>query len=280
MRGNELLDKMAFIDQKFIEAAEIRPKKRKRPYLKWAAAAACFVLIAAAAIPAVLNRTSTRPENFDQSGTCPESLTVNGTEYVISPHLAVSDELPAGFAYAGEADLGFKETCPYYTDPSTPEWVYVYQEVYTDGTVDETGSLARTDAHNAYMRYVDSRLRGKDLICVDGNYYISMWSADAYGDTPDVIKEYYDSMKNAYGIRIEGSAPDGFVSAGTAEFSGYDTVPRGELASNNGKNEIFTNPAEPDVVLEATEWYTAPSGSSGEVKHTGFDVYIRYDCPF
>jgi hypothetical protein len=57
------------------------------------------------------------------------------------------------------------------------------------------------------------RGRGKALICFAGNYYISMWSAACYGDDPDVTREYYDTMAERYGTRIEGAVPDGFVLA-------------------------------------------------------------------
>ncbi len=50
MRGNEFLDKMELIDPAYVEAADAEPKK-KRAWMKWAAAAACLCLIAAAALP-------------------------------------------------------------------------------------------------------------------------------------------------------------------------------------------------------------------------------------
>ena len=45
MRGNEFLDKMGLIDQKYIEAADKMPVKRKNTWIKWAAIAACLCLI-------------------------------------------------------------------------------------------------------------------------------------------------------------------------------------------------------------------------------------------
>ena len=47
MRGDELLDKMDLIDQKYVEAAESRP--RRRNWIKWGAMAACFGLAVAGA---------------------------------------------------------------------------------------------------------------------------------------------------------------------------------------------------------------------------------------
>ena len=194
--------------------------------------------------------------------------------------MAVSNELPDGFLYAGEASVGGFDDCPYYTNPDKPEWVYVYQQVWTDGTVDETGTLNRTEPHHAYVRYVDVRLRGKKLVCCSGAYYISMWGAVCFGDRPDVTQEYYDEMAARYGIRIEGAVPDGFEFAGTAAFSGDDTIPTGELASNQAAADVYYDPADPAVILVETFWYTATAKEHGQTRHDGFDVYIRYDCPF
>ena len=236
----------------------------------------------AVAIPTMFHQPAETPQDTVEPGadsTGPAGLTVNGIKYLISSHISVTDELPDGFLYAGETAVGGFASCPYYANPDMPEWVYVFQEVLTDGTVDSTGTLNRTDPHDAYVRYVDIRLRGKDLVCYNGNYYISMWSAKPYGDSPDVSYEYYNEMENTCGIRVEGVAPDGFVSVGSAEFSGYDTIPRGVLASNVGVHEVYANSNEPDVVLIPTYWYTHTKEEGKETRHDGYNVYIRYDCP-
>lgn len=44
MRGNELLDKMELVDPAYVEAADVKPKK-KRVWQKWGALAACLCLI-------------------------------------------------------------------------------------------------------------------------------------------------------------------------------------------------------------------------------------------
>lgn len=247
--------------------------------MKWGALAAVLCIAAVFAVSAMFRRPAGSLDDTMDPGDGPPSLAVSGANYVVSHHLAVSDELPDGFVHAGEANVGGFEGCPYYTNPDMPEWVYVYHEVYTDGTVDATGTLNSTEPHDAYVRYVDSRLRGRDLVCCNGAYYISMWSAQTYGSSPDVSHEYYGRMKSAYGVRIEGAAPDGFVSAGRAEFSGYDMIPRGGLASNTDVSEVYVNPDEPDVVLVPTGWYTHTKEESEETRHEGYNVYIRYDCP-
>ena len=53
MRGNELLDKMELIDPVYVEASDAAPPKKKNSLIRWGAMAACFCLIAAAAITAL-----------------------------------------------------------------------------------------------------------------------------------------------------------------------------------------------------------------------------------
>ena len=273
MRGNELLDKMELADPAYVEAADRKPLRKSRGWIPWAAAAACLCLLIAA-IPVFSQKPSTPQEGTTDYGG-PPRVAVNGRTYVISPYLANAEELPDGFTYAGTTDVdnGF-EDCAYYTNPDIPEWIYVYQEVRTDGTVDETGTLVSTPPHNAYTRYVDERLRGKKLVCFDGNYYISMWSAWYSGEDPDVIEAYYEKIYEQYGIQIEGAVPDGFTLAGTAAFSGDDTVPKGTLASNEGEVEVYYDASNPEVILVEARWFTVQGA------HDGFDVYILYDCPF
>lgn len=279
MRKEDLYKAIGDISEQRIAEAQM-VKKKKPAWVKWGALAACLCLLIA--VPVVLHQPAETPhEVVDPSSdaTGPAGLTVNGIKYLISSYVSVADELPAGFSYAGETDVGGFENCPYYVNPDMPEWVYVRQEVLTDGTVDATGTLNRTEPHDAYVRYVDVRLRGKDLVCYNGEHYISMWSAQYYGDIPDVSREYYEAMESEHGIRIEGDVPDGFISAGTAEFTGQDTVPRGTLSSNQGAHEVYINPDEPDVVLVPTYWYTHTKEEAKETRHEGFDIYIRYDCP-
>jgi len=279
VRGHELLDKMELVSPAYVEAAEQPPKNKKAAWLRWAPIAACICILIS--LPILIFYPAETPQDTmapSSPGDGPPNLVKDGIVYYISSYLSVTEELPEGFVYAGEADVGGFENCPYYVNPEMPEWIYVCQEVRTDGTVDATGTMNPAEPHDAYVRYVDELLRGRDLVCYNGMYYISLWSAKPYGNNPDVTNEYYDAMQARYGIRVEGEAPEGFVCAGVAEFTGYDTVPRGTLASNQGADEIYVNPDEPDILLVSTQWYTAPQ-ENGETRHEGFDVYIRYDCP-
>lgn len=277
MRKEAFAEVLGDIDARYI--AEARQTRRKPVWRKWGAAAACLCLMAglAAAIGGV--QPAETPKDAAELTGGPPALTVNGATYLISPYLSSEQDLPEGFDYAGEIRIG-DDVCPYYTAPDTPEWVYVYQEVLTDGTVDETGTLNRCEPHPAYVRYVDSRLRGRDLICRNGAYYISMWSAECYGSDPDVSRERYDELEARYGVRIEGAVPDGFAYAGSAVFTGKDTIPTGQLASNTGEVAVYDAPADPDVLLVETDWVTAPAAGSHETRHEGFNVYLRYDGPF
>lgn len=303
MRGDEFLDKMGLVDPAYVEAADRVPVRKKRKRIncasvtdrmsvckgssraKWAAVAACLCL-AIAAVPFLINVTENLRDETDDAGISEEAgptyFVAGDRRYVISAYLSVTDELPDGFEEAGAVDLsGGFEHCPYYVNPDIPEWIYVYHEVRTDGTVDGTGTLKDTPPHDAYVRYVDERLRGRDLICYEGTYYTSLWNATSYGDEPDVTQEEFDTIDRLYGPRIEGNVPEGFVLAGTAEFSGYETVPVGRLASNKEAAKVYYNPDDPDVIFVETHWFTAPEQEGGgEVRHEGFDVYMRYDCPF
>ena len=278
MRGEEFLDKMELIDPEFIEKAEEKPKKRRT--IKWISAIAACVCILAV-IPIINSEPPETPryETEDPGEMAPNITSSDGIKFFISPHIVVFDELPEGFEYAGKANAGGFENVPYYTNPDVPEWIYVYHEVNTDGKIDSTGTLIPTEPHNAYVRYVDVRIRGADLIFIDGNYYISMWSAKSYGDYPDVSAEYYDRIENTYGIRVSGEVPEGFSFLGTTVFSGYDTVPKENLHCNCGNFDVYANPDEPEVILVSTQWHTAESDKNGTI-NKGFDVYIKYECPF
>ena len=277
MRKEDFAEVLGEINENYVKEAEIIKKVKKPIWLKWGAVAACLCLVVGIAILMIFHQPAEIPND---SGDGPSSLTVNGVNYLVSSYLSVSDELPEGFIYTGETSVGGYERCPYYTNPDMPEWVYVYHEVLTDGTVDETGTLNRTDPHNAYVRYVDVRLRGKGLVCYNGEYYISMWNAEYYGDSPDVTREYYDEMDALYGKHIVGAAPNGFEFVGTAVFTGTDTIPTGYLASNKKDIAVYYNPDAPAVILVETYWFTATAEENGQTRHDGFDVYIRYDCPF
>lgn len=276
MNSEDLYRAIGEISDQRLAAAGAPPKKR-RPLLRWAPLAACLLLCAGLALFALLPRDA--PPEEPASGDGPPSLTVDGRSYLISSHLAVETALPEGFTLGGETEVAGVGRCTYYQNPDLPEWIYVLQEVRTTGEVDGSGTLVPAEPHEAYARYVDARLRGRDLLSVDGVLYISLWSADEWSETPDVDGGRSAAVREQYGVRIEGEAPSGFTLRGTAEFSGYDTIPKGALSSNLRQGAVYVSAEEPDLVLFATTWYTAPDAETGEQKHSGFDVYLLYEGP-
>ena len=160
MSKDRVIDSLGRIDDDMIQSVETLRRKKKRPaWVKWGAMAACLCLVVAVAIPTIFYQPPESPHDTMDPGDGPSNLIVDGVTYLISPHLAVSDELPDGFELAGEASVGGFDNCPYYTNEDMTEWVYVYHEVRTNGAVDATGTLVSTDPHNAYVRYVDEQLR-------------------------------------------------------------------------------------------------------------------------
>ncbi len=278
MKAENLVKAIGEIDEELIfNAFNDKPKKKKFSFESFITVAACLCLVAI--IWAVFPQSAT-PEEPGENNTAdgenctPASLKYNGRKYIISSYLSIENELPIGFTEAGMCSIGGEREYPFFVNPDTPEYVYVYHTVYTNGEVDSSNTLINTPPHKAYVLYVDERLRGDDLIAYNGDMYISLWSADYYGNTADVTEEYYNYYYEKYTLRIEGDAPEGFKSAGITVFTGHDTVPKKWLASNIGKAEVYYNLDEPNVLLFATTWHTVKG------IHYGYDVYIKYDCPF
>ncbi len=279
MKVPRVVTAMNYLDDDLIsDAIEYSPKKKKPVWMKWSALAACLCLVVVTAFSLF-----TPPAEEPQEGTdfgLPANFTSSGSTYFISPYLVSFEVLPNGFSKAGEVEISGIGKCPYFVNSNMPEWIYVYHEIRTRGEVDATGTLINTEPHLAYVRYVDERLRGKDLLCVGDKMYISMWSVNLY-ETPDITWEYHDAIDEEYGNRIEGMPPEGFELAGIAEFSGYDSVPSGELTMNTDSAEVYLSKSDPNIALVDTHWYTAPQETGGdEVRHDGFNVYVLYDCPF
>lgn len=106
-------------------------------------------------------------------------------------------------------------------------------------------------------------------------------------DDRSIVKLYWNrdqqdanEMEAKYGVRIEGDAPDEYILAGTTEFTGYDTVPKGYLASDTEEAEVYYNPDNLSVIYVETYWFTHTAEENEETRHEGYNVYILYDCPF
>ncbi len=252
------------LDSKYIEkAANYRVKKKRRAWIRWGAAAACICLVALAAITQIKRFTGSKtPTDYG----LPLSLELGDRVFMESSYSTSADTLPEGFSASGQVKLSSNKVCPYYTNPEIPEWVYVCLDSDFSG--------------NSYVRYVDERLRSRKLLSCGDSIYISLWTANLY-ETPDISPEYKAELKAKYGLSIEGEPPAGFELAGVAQFTGYDTVPKAGLAMNTDAAEVYLSKAQPEIALVATKWYTAPETPGEEdVLHCGFDVYVRYDCPF
>lgn len=264
MNKEQLSDILGEIDDAFLEEAELyRANHRHTAALRIAALAACLCLVLTAVLLPLARRIASAPESpLSTPGDIAPHLVLDGRTYMISPYLEVTDTLPEGFSYACRAPVGGFDACDCYTNPATPAWIYVHQAVYDNVT---------GEAPMKYVRYVDLSIRGKDFVCVDDTVYVSLWSI-----APDESPQLYARAKETYGISIKGDAPAGFISLGKADFSGYDTIPQGKLSSNTGAEEILSCPDDPDILLVSTAWHTVPD-ESGEMRHTGWNTYIRWN---
>lgn len=267
MNGETLLAAIGDIGDDLIVAAA--QPRRVRHVRRWAAACLCLILAGAAAWLA-LPRAET-PETDTRDG--PPSVTLDGRTYVISPYLHVEAACPAGFRQGGTVDVAGEGPCAYFVSEEEPAWVYVLQTVRTDGAIDAHGALIPTAPHLAYARYVDARIRGSDYVCRDGTLYVSLWCA--HGEDAD----YAAAVQETWGIRLEGAPPAGFCRAGTAAFSGHDTVPTGALGSNTGEEEVWYDPQDARILLVSTSWHTATAEEGRDTRHTGFNVYVRCQDP-
>lgn len=198
---------------------------------------------------------------------------VNGVKYLSSSHGAVFEECPPGFVYGGETELD-GESVPCYVNPAMPEWVYLYQTCWNQWT---------REYYPAYVRYVEETLRGLTLLRYDGQLYARLLDVDylllkpAYQQDAELVKRF-DSADTRYGWRFEGAAPAGFSPLGITVFEGYDTIPSSELGVNFlGKRQVWCSSAEPDVLLVEADWSTHSAQEDKETRHSGFQVYIRFD---
>jgi len=269
VKETDLLYALGEISDTFVEEA-LPPLKKPSLLRRIAAAAACLCLLAgifALALPG-----ETDPAEKPADAALPPSVDHAGCRYIISPRIVLSESCPEGYTLAGVCELG-----EYYVNPNVPEWVYVLQEVTTNGRVDASGTLERTEPHMAYVRYVDARIRGRDFVSIDDVVYISLWSAQLHGSSPDISRESYDAAIQRWDVRLEEErAPKDLQILGTAAFSGWDTIPEGKLSSNTGTENIAVLPDTDEVVFVSTEWHTA-GDELGEMHHTGWNVYVQWN---
>lgn len=247
MNSENLLYAIGNINDELIENAT----KPRFNYKALVSIAACLCIIIA--LPFFF-----APQEPEAMGGAP-SIAVNGTNYIISPYVAISDNIPEGFVFGGKEKI-VNEKCEYYISSNNPYWVYVYQQVRTNGKTDSNGTLISTEPHYAYVRYVRADIRGKDLIMVNGSLYASVWSYNT---------------DNSPSPRTE-TLPEGFEYYGETAFCGYDTIPEKELESNTGIAQVYVSLAEPNAVLVSTSWHTATGDENGETLHKGYNFYVPF----
>lgn len=237
MNAHQLLDALGGVREDFIrEAAPVPPAAKRRRV--WPA-------LAAACLAAVLAVGGLWPRPSSGTGETRDgapSVTVDGTLYIISPHLRAVRELPEGFVYTGEVEFD-GEPHAYYTSPDRPEWVYLFHNCYD--------SVTQT-TFDGYIRYVEESLRGLCLLRYQGKVYVFLNDTRYFPFSREVDpadQARYDRVEAAYGAALQ-DLPEGFVPVGNAVFDGYDLVPTSELGSNTVPcQEILADPEDPEVLL-------------------------------
>lgn len=254
-------------------------KTPSQPRARWPiiCIAACLILAAALALPRILGGKEEPFYGAPAGGNDDRYFELNGRTYGYSGRASdITNDLPEGFSLAGHIAI-FGEELPYYTNPDQSQLLYIRTMVQTNGEVDSTGTIIRTEPHLGYILYVEEGLYHRDLISYNGQLYISMWSAVSYGEDPDVTDEFYTRMEETYGLTTD-SLPEGFTSVGTAEFSGFYAIPTGPLSfngrigSNDAPIEVFASSAMDDVIFASVVSSSTRPSSGGE-----YDTFIRCD---
>lgn len=310
MNNIQLIHALGGIDQDLIAACcEDFPRRKKGHLLRYASiAAACLVCLGAVLM--IIHRGSTpedivQPPDSDTTpdpgtpstdpGTTPENPPViqapeGDDPHCARPHVHINGEIfgvtihressyadcPEGFVYAGEAeDSGY--LFPYYANPDYPYLVYVYHDV---AIKDGRGVVVGTE--KKYVRYVHIDLCGDRYISYNGELYVSILDAKyaEFKNYPYVSREFLAEMEQRYrrGYARE-ELPASFTLIGTADFSGYDIIPTGELQTNVPKGgelqtnlsgaEVYYDSECPDVLALAI-WKSA-----NHLYPTSYDIYIR-----
>lgn len=91
MRGNELLEKLNYLDTDLITAAGEKPKQESKPWLKWIVAAACLALVTAICTPMLKQNQPAILENSQISGQ--QSDTLVPTDTTISDPTHATQEI-------------------------------------------------------------------------------------------------------------------------------------------------------------------------------------------
>ena len=119
--------------------------------------------------------------------------------------------------------------------------------------------------------------RKEDAICQTQQKYGAYLSKIAY----NILADFEDSEEcvNDTYLKAWNSMPTHRPSVLSTYLGKIARQLSIDVYRNEGAYEVYVNPNEPDVILVSTQWHTAPVGENGEKDHSGFNVYIRYNCP-
>ena len=132
MRGSELLEKMELVDPDYVAAAEAPPRKRRNPWLRWGAMAACLCLVIGG-IWLIGRQGGAEPQPGPGSSSAgPGPGVVNGLERVTVP------ELRQGMGYEGILCYDISD----YRDgnPWREDMALTTLPVYRNGSYDASGA--------------------------------------------------------------------------------------------------------------------------------------------
>lgn len=131
MRGNDFLDKMELIDPAYVEAADVKPSKRKNVWIKWGAMAACMCLVVVG-ILTIERQSAPNPPDF------------TNLELIMIPKLSVSGMGFEGYMYYDISELNNG-------NPWSENMNITFLPVYKNGAYDSSGAGVPTGLSEAEM---------------------------------------------------------------------------------------------------------------------------------
>lgn len=150
----------------------------------------------------------------------------------------------------GVVEDGYYNGDPYYVNYSDPIRLYI--------------------RHNdKYEMLIHDILWQKELLCYNGQLYISLWGG---GHGEELTPQYRGYSRQYLSNQSRWNAEDApdMVFLGTSEYTGKFTIPNCELGSNTQIGPVYQDASDPNVLF--TPGTTVWSGGTKEV----FDVYLPW----
>lgn len=208
MRGDELLDKLELIDPVYVEAADEKPVRQKKAWVKWGVAAACLGVVLLAGVFLLWGR-----------GPAAISVDVGGVrrEYknVFVGHELVSIEWPWEYKTTVERYTSLEwNGITFYTGRSVVSRSLLGQRL---GRLEVTGGDAYSDeVHTLECEVYEIAGVSPELyvaVELDGEFYV--FPQGSY-DPPDTLGEVLDSCSLSQTLTlVQFSQCDGFEDNGT-----------------------------------------------------------------